>query len=144
MVEYYEHYTLKNTPDPQTVPDQDIIRDCAAHNWALITADGKMEYRHFSSIKQSDLAIFIVPNNDTHPRRWAEAMIKGRNQIYRAISNYQFPFVARLHSSGTIHQLRCLSKADTCPADSALLIKDGKMDHDRARENRKKAGQRNE
>ena len=127
VVSHYEHYTLETTPDPQTVPDSEIIRECSKLGWTLLTADGKMEYAHFSVIRQSDISMFIVPSNDKNPRRWAEAMVKGRQAIYRCIKNYRLPFIARLNASGTVYQLRCACKTDQTPADCALLIKDGRL-----------------
>lgn len=140
VVPHYEHYTTENAPDPQLVPDERIISDCAANGWALLTADGKLEYRHFTTIKKCHVAIFIVPSNEKHALRWAEAMVKGRAAIYRCINNYKLPFIARLSPGGTIYQLRCADQSNQSTGDCALLIKDGKIDYECAKKHRKKAG----
>ena len=140
VISHYEHYTVDTTPNPQTVPDDTIIRDVSNNSWTLITADAKMEYTHFSTIRSCQVSIFIVPDNAKNAMRWAEAMVKGRASIYRCIKNYQFPFVARLNASGSVYQLRCVRQSDKSPSQSAMLIKDGKTDHECARRNRKKAG----
>ncbi len=105
-----------------------------------MTADGKIEYVHFAAIKANPISIFVVPDNKDKPTKWAEALVKGRGPIERAIKNYRVPFVGRINSSGSLYQLKCYERAHASPADGAVLIKDGKTDHERAREHRIKAG----
>ena len=138
VISHHDHYTKDNVPDPQRVPDEDIIPECASRAWVLITADQNMEYTHFTVIKTSAVQIFIVPDNCTKPIKWAEAMLKGRSAILRAIKNYASPFVGRINSQGVLHQLRCFRPSDSCPKEAATLIKDGKIDHECARKNRRR------
>src|SRR6185312_6430608 len=63
VTSYYDYYTKDRVPDPQLVPDEDIISECSAKSWVLVTADKNLEYRHFLAIKNSKISIFIVPDN---------------------------------------------------------------------------------
>lgn len=140
VIAHYDHYTKATVPNPHAVHDNDIIAECSQQEWVLLTADKRLEHVHFAAVRKSQAAILVVPDNEKNPMRWAEAMVRGRAAVYRCLRNYQAPLVARLNSSGQVYQLKCIRPSDRSPADSAVLIKDGKTDHEFARKFRKKAG----
>jgi hypothetical protein len=140
VTSYYDYYTKDRVPDPQLVPDEDIISECSANNWVLVTADKNLEYRHFAAIKNSKISIFIVPDNCTKPTRWAKSLLDAQAELYRAVKNYRQPFVGRINGSGKVAQLRCIRSTDAAPKDCALLIQDGVTDHACAKKFRKAAG----
>ena len=139
VTSYYDYYTPERVPDPQLVPDEDIIAECSAKKWVLVTADRDLEYRHFAAIKKSSISIFIVPDNCSKPTRWAKSLLDAQAELYRTVKNYRQPFVARINASGKVYQLRCITFADSAPKDCALLINDGKTDHISAKKFRKAA-----
>jgi hypothetical protein len=76
VIGYYDHYTADRVPNPQTVPDQDIIPECSLNEWALLTSDKSMEFAHFKVIRDHPLAIFVVPDNTSNPWLWADTIVK--------------------------------------------------------------------
>lgn len=99
VTSHYEYYTPDRVPDPQRVPDEDIIAECSEKQWVLITADQKLEYLHFNAIKKSTISIFIVPDNCTKPTRWAKSLLDAQLALYRAVRNFR-PTVCRSNKFG--------------------------------------------
>ena len=65
--------------------------------------------------------------------------LKAKTRIYSAVKNYRQPMVGRINGQGVLYQLRCIGANDDSPKGSALLIRDGKTDHECAKKLRKKA-----
>lgn len=140
VTSHFEHYTEDRVPDPQAVSDPDIISECASRGWAIITADARMEYAHFTTIRKHPIAILIVPDNKQKPTKWAKSLLDSRPVVYRFLANCRLPLVGRINTPGKLYQLRCIKPDDSCPQDCALLINNGKINHEIARQYRKKAG----
>jgi len=65
-----------------------------------------MEYAYFATIKQHQIAIFIVPENKQKLSKWAKSLLDARLAIYRILKNCRLPFVGHVNTPGKLYSLR--------------------------------------
>ncbi len=83
-----EHFVRR-----QDVLDPEVIAEVGRHGWALLTGDSDMPRRWATDIRTAGIAVFCQTNNHQGPRLWVPRIIQARAKMFRALKNWEKPFV---------------------------------------------------
>lgn len=86
----------------QLVKDPRIIRKCDDEKWVLITPDKNIIVTHNELIQETELAIIATANNNTDPKVWIAAIIKGKVRVERFIRTEPRPSFATINRNGEL------------------------------------------
>ena len=86
----------------QDVTDEEIIAECGKRSCFLLTADGDLASRYEAEIRQANIGVFVLSNNNEGPSLWGPRIVAARNAFVRTTSHRPRPFVARFGKGGEL------------------------------------------
>ncbi|HKI03511.1 MAG TPA: hypothetical protein VKK31_16145 [Thermoanaerobaculia bacterium] len=91
---YHEHFT------PDDVPDREWLRYIGAKGWVALSHNKYIRYERaeLDDLMNSGVRAFFIIGKGPHSA-FAEAVIRNIDKIYRFISMYSEPFVAKIYQS---------------------------------------------
>jgi hypothetical protein len=92
---------------PRGSSDPDVIRECAAHGWTLISCDDRIRYvpQNKAAVLKYQVRVFMFGKGNFQGVEYAAALIVGRGQVINTIRKTAPPFFARVQKSGEIVML---------------------------------------
>ena len=88
LITHDEHFKKR-----QDVLDPEVISEVGRYEWVLLTGDGDMPRRWAKEIRTAQIALFCQTNNHQGPRLWVPRIIAAQPKIFRALRNWDKPFV---------------------------------------------------
>jgi predicted nuclease of predicted toxin-antitoxin system len=92
--------------------DEEWVRLCSEKNWIAITKDAQIKYNELirTSIQKSTVGIFILKAKNLTGDQIGELIVKAYPTILKYIKKTKRPFVASIHSNGSISSITLREK----------------------------------
>ena len=73
------------------ISDPTIISDCGLKGRVLLTGDQDLVYTWAKEIKDAEIAVFVVTNNNAGPAKWGPRIVRAKREIVRELRRRHKP-----------------------------------------------------
>ena len=89
LIVHDEHFNKR-----QDVLDPEVIRECGANRWFLLTGDGDLTRRWVKEIAEAEIGVFCQTNNHHGPQLWIPRICRLQGELVKFARCQPRPFVA--------------------------------------------------
>jgi len=88
LVVHDEHFKRQDVYDPE------VIRECGANGWFLLTGDDDLTRRWSREIAEAKIGVFCQTNNHHGPKLWVPRICSVKASMIRMALREPRPFIA--------------------------------------------------